>query len=134
MSLLPFSKGRESCILRTIISYYGCRQWGALFRTKFRKLTVQHCLQSNQNKNLGHVDTTPMSVSISNANPITYCAGPNPVKWRPVATAWKCYFLLQMSFKCTETLTVACHRLKESQHTETVVCVGYYGIVNWKSQ
>jgi len=27
-----------------------------------------------------------------------------------------------MSFKCTETLRVACHSLKESQHTETVDC------------
>jgi hypothetical protein len=27
-----------------------------------------------------------------------------------------------MSFKCKETLTVACHSLKEPQHTETVDC------------
>jgi hypothetical protein len=27
-----------------------------------------------------------------------------------------------MSFKCTQTLTLACHSLKESQHTETVDC------------
>jgi len=27
-----------------------------------------------------------------------------------------------MSLKCTETLRVTCHGLKESQHTETVDC------------
>ena len=68
------------------------------------------------------MDTTPVSVKICNVNPITCCAGPIPVKWRPVATDWKCYILLQMPFKCTQILKVACHSLKESQYTETVDC------------
>jgi hypothetical protein len=30
-----------------------------------------------------------------------------------------------LSFKCTETLTIACHSLNESQHTETVDCLRF---------